>query len=253
MGVFDRFMSGLEFVKSSLKFEWVFYPMLISFLFFLFFGATFILLVLSIIYLSKYAVIYFVLMLIILMILRPLYLLYLSKWVLKKIGVEVNDITVPMIFYFSMVLYSGTYFISRSENIVINEPLDQAALNAVWFYFKFFLPMGFLTTKDPSKGVQNTVNAMAKVYQEVGMSVLALRILLLFMLSVSVIIVIFLYIIYPSIPIFLTVLGITFIISFLFYYSLIIVVSSRIFVYSMNVSSSIIDDIKKAFAKLEAV
>ncbi len=253
MNVFDMFLAGLDLVKGSLKFEWIFYPMLFSFLFFLFLVATFFLLVVSIIYLSKYAVIYFVLMLIILLILRPLYLLYLSKWVLEKGGVEVNDITPSMVFRFSMALYSGEYFISRSEDLVINKPMSPEDLKIIWFYFKFLLPMGFLTAKNPSKSAQNALDAMEKVHQEVAFSILALRIILLFMLSLSIFITILLYIIYPSIPIFLTVLGITFIISFLFYYSLTIVVSSRLYIYSMNMSSSAVDDIKKALMKMEAV
>jgi len=251
MGFLDRFSAGFEIVKGSMTLGWTLYPFLISLLFFTFFIGTFVVLVISIIYLMRYAVIFFVLMLLAILLVRPLYHLVISKWALKKSGLEPKKITLGRLFWYSMVTYSGSYFV---KSVGISEgTLSQEILKTGWFYFRYFLPMSFLITDTPSKAVEEALKASSKVYQEIAISAFSLKVILASLIVFSLGIIIASYYIYPSIIIFLIVLSVTFIISFLFYYSLNLVVSSRLFAYSNNSDTSVLKDIKLALNKLGVV
>lgn len=253
MGLFDRIRVGLGVVRGSLNADLLLFPVVLSFLFFAFSVGLFVLAVLSAMFFPRAFLLLVLLIVVLILVVYPLYVLLITKNVLQKSGINTNKITFPMLFWFSMTFFTGTYFVKMTEDTLKDSSLPANVVKVAWFYFKYFLPAGFLTAKEPIKGVQEALKAVSKVYLEVAVSALAVNFLLFVMIGFSIVLIFLFFVIYPSIAVFLTVLSVTLIISFLIYYSLRLAVSARLYAYSLKSEDSIFKDIKEALKKVEVL
>ncbi|MGC8859583.1 MAG: hypothetical protein ACP5QH_00030 [Thermoplasmata archaeon] len=253
MGFYDRFVFGWHIVRESISAGWLVVPMLISLAFFSVIAVAFLSLVYSIMFLGSFSVLFFLILVFSVLVLYPLYLLVVSRWVLKRIGVGVKKLTFGRLFLFSMVLYSGNYFISRTEGMLPDPSLSGSALRLAWAYFRYFLPMGFLTAERDSDCVREALTASSRAYQEVALAMFAVRVILALLIVLSVLVVFIVFFFFPSIEVFFAVLGATFIISFIFYYSLDLVVSSKLYAYSRSVDTTVLEDLRQVLKSLEVV